>query len=77
MTTTRRGLSLLSSLIYDHPRDFRCAIDLVSSGTLHPGRHVRAVVDLADASATFSRTAPGKTVFDLRGVLEHQPCAAP
>jgi threonine dehydrogenase-like Zn-dependent dehydrogenase len=37
----RRGLSLLSSLIYDHPHDFRCAIDLISSGALHPAQHVR------------------------------------
>ena len=56
----RRGLSLLSSLIYDHPRDFRCAIDLVSRGALNPGQHVRCVTDLERASAAFPREPPGK-----------------
>ena len=33
----RRGLHLIGSLIYDHPRDFQCAIDLVEQGLIHPG----------------------------------------
>jgi alcohol dehydrogenase/L-iditol 2-dehydrogenase len=68
----RRGLRLLGSLIYDHPGDFQCAIDLVERGLLHPGMHVRSVADLADAPEAFNRLARGevgKTVFDIGHVL--------
>jgi threonine dehydrogenase-like Zn-dependent dehydrogenase len=66
----RRGLRLLSSLIYDHPHDFVCAIDLVSSRAIRPGKHVRTVVDLAHVHAALSKTTTGgKAVIDVAGVL--------
>jgi alcohol dehydrogenase/L-iditol 2-dehydrogenase len=69
----RRGLRLIGSLIYDHPRDFQCAIDLVEKGLIHPGVHVRAIADLSEAPDALPRIVrgeSGKTVFDVRGVLE-------
>lgn len=66
----RRGLKLVSSLIYDHPRDFQCAIDLVNSNAIQPGKRVRTVTDLAHIGGALLNKQ-GKTVVDVAGVLEH------
>lgn len=68
----RRGLRLLSSLIYDHPTDFQCAIDLVRTGSLRPGRQVRTVTELGQVGAVLAgrvEDATGKSVLDISGVL--------
>ncbi len=69
----RRGLSLLGSLIYDHPDDFRRTIDLVRSGQVQPGAHVSQIMGLAQASDALQLVAAcrtGKAVLDIGGVFE-------
>jgi threonine dehydrogenase-like Zn-dependent dehydrogenase len=68
----RRGLSLVSSLIYDHPTDFGQLIDLVRSGRVHPGALVTSVQMLDDAPAAFQRAADGhagKALLDIGGIF--------
>jgi L-iditol 2-dehydrogenase len=36
MRLVREGINLRTSMIYDHPADFRRVIDMVANGTLHP-----------------------------------------
>jgi threonine dehydrogenase-like Zn-dependent dehydrogenase len=75
----RRGLRLVGSLIYDHPADFRTAIDLVERCVIHPRVHVRTVVELGQAAEALTRAAHGqrgKTVVDVRGVLKPEPAPA-
>jgi 2-desacetyl-2-hydroxyethyl bacteriochlorophyllide A dehydrogenase len=75
----RRGLRLIGSLIYDHPRDFQCAIDLVEQGLVHPRLHVSSIAELSQASAALPRIVrgeAGKTVFDVGGVLERPTAPA-
>lgn len=66
-TAVRRQLSLLGSLIYDHPHDFRKARDLVASGELAPASVVDASYPLADAATAFAeaKTRGGKSVICL------------
>ena len=40
MRLVREGISVQTSMIYDHPSDFAQAIDLVARGVLHPARVV-------------------------------------
>ena len=68
----RRGLSLLGSLIYDHPTDFARAIDLVSTGRVHPSALVTHVHDLERASTAVELVVAGqggKVLLDVAGVL--------
>ena len=53
-TAVRRQWSLLGSLIYDHPHDFRKARDLVASGELTPASVVDASYPLADVAIAFA-----------------------
>jgi 2-desacetyl-2-hydroxyethyl bacteriochlorophyllide A dehydrogenase len=57
----RRGLRLLSSLIYDHPADFARAIDLVQTGRVMPGALVTHVQTLEEAPAGLQLVADGQT----------------
>ena len=69
----RRGLSLIGSLIYDHPGDFRRTLDLVRQGHVQPSAHVSHVSCLAETASALDQIAagrPGKTVLDIAGVLE-------
>jgi L-gulonate 5-dehydrogenase len=66
----RRGLRLLSSLIYEHPRDFQCAIDLVARGVVQADVHVRTIAELSDATMALSSTTSGKTVLDIGGACD-------
>ena len=68
----RRGLSLLGSLIYDHPDDFRHTLDLIRSGRVQPSALVSHVSCLAETASVLHAMAagrPGKTVLDVAGVL--------
>jgi L-iditol 2-dehydrogenase len=68
----RRGLSLVSSLIYDHPTDFAQSIELVRSGRVHPSVLVTSVQTLDDAPAALQRAAnghAGKALLDIGGIL--------
>jgi alcohol dehydrogenase/L-iditol 2-dehydrogenase len=59
----RRQLMLRGSLTYDHPEDFRHAVELVLAGTVSPGRIVTDEYPLADVQRAFesSSHAAGKT----------------
>jgi len=66
-TLVRRQLVLRGSLTYDHPHDFRAAVDLVASGAVVPGQVVSDVHPLAEAQRAFETapSAPGKTWIRL------------
>ncbi|MBV9169499.1 MAG: alcohol dehydrogenase catalytic domain-containing protein [Chloroflexi bacterium] len=49
----RRGLSLVASLIYDHPTDFLRAIELVSSGQIRPSSLLTRSIDLEELPSAF------------------------
>ena len=78
----RRGLSLVGSLIYDHPQDFLQAIELVRSGRVQPRALAAHVYPLEQAALALERVAAGgtgKTVLDIGGVLtpeSDRPAAA-
>jgi threonine dehydrogenase-like Zn-dependent dehydrogenase len=67
----RRGLTLVGSLIYDHPTDFQKAIQLVAQQRIRPSTLVSQVVDGLDAvpsalSSLTSTNSGGKTVIHLQ-----------
>ena len=67
----RRGLSLVGSLIYDHPVDFERTIALVRAGRARPSAvvtHVRGLDDAADAVQLVA-AGGGKVLVDIAGVL--------
>jgi len=57
----RRGLSLIASLIYDHPTDFARTIELVRTGQVRPSAQSSSLAKLADASDVFQRLAEGNS----------------
>ncbi|MBV9323932.1 MAG: alcohol dehydrogenase catalytic domain-containing protein [Chloroflexi bacterium] len=68
----RRGLTLIGSLIYDHPTDFQAAIDMVHRGDIQPAALVSQVIDKLEAlpamlSSLAAHDTDGKTVVDIRG----------
>jgi len=68
----RRGLTLVGSLIYDHPVDFHRAMQLVSHRRIQPSVLVSQVVDGLEAlpsalSSLTSNDVGGKTVVRIRG----------
>jgi threonine dehydrogenase-like Zn-dependent dehydrogenase len=68
----RRGLRLLSSLIYDHPTDFARAIALVQEGGARPGALVTHVLPLEEAPTGLQLVAGGQTgklLLDVGGTL--------
>jgi threonine dehydrogenase-like Zn-dependent dehydrogenase len=72
MRFVRRGLSLIGSLIYDHPVDFDQSIALVHAGRVHPGAVVTHVQGLEQAPATLELVVAGQTgkaLLDVAGVL--------
>lgn len=65
---TRRGLSILTSMIYDHPTDFRRVIELISNGTLQPSKVISARLpfdQLPEALAASARGTEIKTVLTI------------
>ncbi len=62
----RRGLTLVGSIIYDHPDDFAQTRDAVAAG-LRPERAVHAGIEPARAAEAFAeaRSVPGKSWIDL------------
>ncbi len=55
----RRGISLIPSLIYEHPRDFPETIDLIASGRIRPAEIVSNIYTLPEAATAIARTASG------------------
>jgi alcohol dehydrogenase/L-iditol 2-dehydrogenase len=64
-----RQLSLIGSLIYDHPGDFADTIAVLDSGALAPHRVLRAEYSLDDAAAAFAAVSstPGKSWIRFDG----------
>lgn len=62
----RRGLTLIGSIIYDHPQDFVETREAVAAG-LRPERAVHEGIEPARAAEAFAeaRSAPGKSWIDL------------
>lgn len=62
-TLVRRQAIIRGSLTYDHPVDFRGAVELVQAGHVSPGRVVSSEFPLDEAQLAFesSGSAPGKT----------------
>ncbi|MDR1728260.1 MAG: alcohol dehydrogenase catalytic domain-containing protein [Acidobacteriota bacterium] len=66
----REGVSILTSMIYDHPADFARAVELVASGRLSPSKVVTDVYPLAEIGAALERAAggaSGKVLVDMLG----------
>jgi 2-desacetyl-2-hydroxyethyl bacteriochlorophyllide A dehydrogenase len=71
LTFVRRGLRLLSSVIYDHPADFTRAIELVQTGRVQPGALVTHTLGLDEAPRGLQLVADGQTgklLLDIGGV---------
>jgi len=59
----RQRLSVLGSIVYEHPVDFRATVELVSNGSLHPGRVLQRAFALSetDEALRVAPTLPGKS----------------
>lgn len=55
----RDGISIIPSLIYEHPRDFRVAIDAVAKKRVHPGRIISGVLPFASIQPAMELAASG------------------
>ena len=55
----REGISIIPSLIYDHPKDFKTAIDVVAKGRVHPGRIISGVLPFSSIQAAMELAAGG------------------
>jgi L-iditol 2-dehydrogenase len=60
LNLVRQGISIIGSLIYDHPGDFARAIALVKDGTLHPSQIVTHTMsfDAMDRALELASTGP-------------------
>lgn len=62
----RREIQLIGSLIYDHPGDFRAAIEMVRRGQVRPSRLVSRAIVLDDLPAALAADSPrGKTLVTI------------
>jgi threonine dehydrogenase-like Zn-dependent dehydrogenase len=61
----RRGLTLLGSLIYDHPTDFEHSIDLLRSRRVQPSALIGRVARLENVADVLRMAGPGKVLLDL------------
>jgi 2-desacetyl-2-hydroxyethyl bacteriochlorophyllide A dehydrogenase len=57
---TRQGITLLTSIIYQHPVDFRRTIDLVASGFLQPGRIISARKPFDELASALAMACSGE-----------------
>lgn len=65
---TRQGINIITSIIYQHPTDFRRTIDLIERGFLQPGRIISAkepFQNLASVVQTASLGHHAKIVLTL------------
>jgi threonine dehydrogenase-like Zn-dependent dehydrogenase len=65
----RRGLRIVGSIIYDHPRDFADTWEAVSTTDIRPERAVHSGVLPENAASAFAeaRSTAGKSWIDLTG----------
>jgi alcohol dehydrogenase/L-iditol 2-dehydrogenase len=66
-TLVYRQLTLVGSLIYDHPSDFAGTVSTLERGDVAPHRVLQAAFPLTDAAAAFASvpSVAGKTWIDL------------
>ncbi|SFC04232.1 zinc-dependent alcohol dehydrogenase [Spirosoma endophyticum] len=65
---TRQGINIITSIIYQHPIDFRRTIDLIDSGFLQPGRIVSAREPFSNLASAIEIACSGehaKIVLDV------------
>ena len=65
---TRQGINIITSIIYQHPTDFRRTIGLIESGFLQPGRIISAkepFQNLASAVQTASSGHHAKIILNV------------
>lgn len=55
----REGISILPSIIYDHPQDFKGAIDLINAGIISPGFIVSKYLPLGDIQNALTLASAG------------------
>jgi L-iditol 2-dehydrogenase len=60
MRLVREGITIRTSMIYDHPADFAHAIDLVAKGVLHPGCVVTHTYSFDSMGQALALSAAGK-----------------
>jgi L-iditol 2-dehydrogenase len=56
---TRRGINILTSMIYDHPADFPRVIELIANGTIQPGRAISRRCRFAQLPEALALAADG------------------
>jgi alcohol dehydrogenase/L-iditol 2-dehydrogenase len=68
-TLVRRQLTIVGSLTYDHPDDFRSTVARVQAGVIAPGQVITEEYSFADAQRAYtaSREAGGKTWIRVAG----------
>jgi 2-desacetyl-2-hydroxyethyl bacteriochlorophyllide A dehydrogenase len=67
----RQRLRIQGSIIYEHPADFHSTVDLVSNGSLHPGRVIKRAFRLNDVDQALrtAPTLPGKSLIAVTAPL--------
>ena len=65
----RRGLTIVGSIIYDHPRDFADTLEAVSVTDIRPERAVQTGTppEYAESAFAEARSTAGKSWIDLTG----------
>lgn len=56
---TRRGLNILTSIIYNHPADFSRVIELIAAGTIQPGKVISRRCQFDRLPEALARAAGG------------------
>lgn len=57
---TRRGQSIITSMIYDHPTDFNRTIELIANNTIQPSRIISRRCDFSEIRDALAHAATGK-----------------
>jgi L-iditol 2-dehydrogenase len=60
MRLVREGIRIQTSMIYDHPADFRRSIELVAAGKLHPARIVTDTYSFESVGPALEHACTGK-----------------
>ncbi len=56
---TRRGLNILTSIIYNHPADFNRVIELIANKTIQPGKAISRRCQFTQLPEALARAADG------------------
>jgi 4-hydroxyphenylpyruvate dioxygenase/2-desacetyl-2-hydroxyethyl bacteriochlorophyllide A dehydrogenase len=63
----RRGLSLIPSMIYDHPQDFKRAIQLIASGKINPSKIISRRLSFDNVDEALEAASQG---YDTKVVMD-------